>query len=219
MKSSRYRAKSKNLILVMLLGLFGLAAYFGWTSYQIMSTWKSSQATPGDCIIVLGAAVWNGKPSPAMRERLDVALELYREGMAGQMIVSGGVGQGEKSEAEVMKDYLVRKGVPAERIHLEDQARNTWENLRFSQRIMEEQAWDTTIIVTHGFHAHRSLKMAEDLGIQASAEPVMLTPLNIVYYTLRECAALAEYSLRKYGLDGGLADVRSRLFREQAATE
>ncbi len=217
MKSLRLLQRSKNLILFFLLSFLVLTGYFGWTSYQIVSTWKSSEGTPSDCIIVLGAAVWNGKPSPAMRERLDVALELFQAGMASQIIVSGGIGQGEKSEAEVMKEYLVQQGVPAQVVHLEDQARSTWENLRFSQRIMEEQAWSTAIIVTHGFHTHRSLKMAEDLGIQASAEPVTLTPLNIVYYTLRECVALAEYSLKKYGLDSGLADVR--LNREQAAAE
>ncbi len=219
MKLFRLHRKSKNLMIFFLLCFLTLTGYFGWTIYQIVSTWKTAEGTPSDCIIVLGAAVWNGKPSPAMRERLDVALELYRDGMAKKIIVSGGIGQGEKSEAQVMKDYLVGQGVPDQVIHLEDQARNTWENLRFSQSIMEEQAWITAIIVTHGFHTHRSLKMAEDLGIQASAEPVMITPLNIVYYTLRECVALAEYSLKKHGLDGGLVDLRSGLFREQAAAE
>ncbi|MEW9670290.1 YdcF family protein [Ammoniphilus sp. 3BR4] len=187
--------KNNKWLYLMLAMTLAAAAYLGWTSWKIVSTWKSAQGIKSDCAIVLGAAVWDGRPSPAMRERLDVALGLYQKGMTDRIIVSGGIGQGEVSEAQVMRDYLVQKGVPGEAIWLEDRSTSTWENLVFSQKIMSDQGLHSAIVVTHGFHTYRALKMAGDLGLSVTAEPVTVTPLNVVYYTIRECLALAAYSI------------------------
>lgn len=191
-----FHLKNNKWLALMLALMLGAAVYLGWTSWKIVSTWKTAQAVKSDCAIVLGAAVWDGKPSPAMRERLDVALDLYQKGITERMIVSGGIGQGEVSEAQVMRDYLVQNGVPSAAISLEDRSTSTWENLVFSHKVMSNQGWDSAILVTHGFHTYRSLKMAGDLGLTATAQPVTATPLNIVYYTIRECLALAAYTVR-----------------------
>ncbi|RXT05216.1 YdcF family protein [Ammoniphilus sp. CFH 90114] len=209
--------KNRKWLFPMLAVMLASVAYFGYTSWKIVNTWKTSEGVKSDCLIVLGAAVWNGKPSPAMRERLDVAIELYQNGMAPRIIVSGGVGRGEYSEAEVMRDYLAKQGVPQEDVLIEDRSTSTWENLTFSQDVMKNHGLKSSIIVTHGFHTYRALMMARDIGIKASAEPVMLTPLNVVYYTLRECLALAEYTLKGRWFAGGRYEI-SFLNREQAAT-
>ncbi|WP_223192357.1 YdcF family protein [Paenibacillus sedimenti] len=156
---------------------------------------KHSHGTPSDCIIILGAAVWDGKPSPALRERLDIAVEAYRNGLAPTIIATGGVGGNEPSEAETMKHFLVEKGIPAEAILLEEQSHTTMENLRNSRSIMEEKGLTNAVIVTHGFHAYRASLMAHSLGIPSTVEPVQIRPLALTYYTLRECAGIAVFSM------------------------
>ena len=180
---------------IHMLGLFILimVIYVTGVSWQIIHTWKTAQPEKSESIIVLGAAVWNGKPSPAMRERLDVALSLHRENLAPYIIVSGGAGLDELTEAAVMQSYLVNNGVPVENVIMEPLSRSTWENLTFSKQIMDDLEFNSAIIVTHGFHTYRALMMAKELGITASAEPVEITPLNVFYYTMRECAAITYY--------------------------
>ncbi|SDN37228.1 Uncharacterized SAM-binding protein YcdF, DUF218 family [Paenibacillus sp. yr247] len=168
--------------------------YFSLMSWKVIYTWKHSHGTPSDCLIILGAAVWDGKPSPAMRERLDIAVEAYRKGLAPAIIVTGGVGGNEPSEAETMKHFLTLKGIPADAILLEDKSHSTMENLRNSQVLMKEKGFHTAVIVTHGFHAYRASLMARSLGIPSTVEPVQIRPLALTYYTLRECAGIAAFA-------------------------
>jgi uncharacterized SAM-binding protein YcdF (DUF218 family) len=174
------------LILVILIYTIGVGSL-------IIHTWKTAQPNKSESIIVLGAAVWSGKPSLAMRERLDVALQLHTEGWAPYVIVSGGAGLDELTEAAVMKEYLVTKGVPEENVIMEPLSQSTWENLTFSKQIMDDLGFQSAIIVTHGFHTYRALMMADELGIISSAKPVQITPLNLYYYTMREGAAITYY--------------------------
>ncbi|GAA3408034.1 YdcF family protein [Paenibacillus hodogayensis] len=181
------------LILRLLLSALLLAGlYVGSMSWMIMHTWKTSRGSPADCIIVLGAAVWNGKPSPALRERLDVALDAWNHKLAPMIIATGGIGlPGEPSEASVIKSYLAARGVPAEAILVEDNSRNTRENLANSQELMREHDMRSAVLVTHGYHALRARMTAETLGIPSTVEPVQIKPLRLAYYTLRECGGIA----------------------------
>jgi len=161
-----------------------------------MSVWKSSHGEPSDCMIVLGAAVWDGKPSPAMRERLDIAVQVYQAKLTKHIIVSGGIGADETlSEAQAMKTYLMEKGIPGNDIILEDRSHSTYENLSNSKAIMDDLHFKNAIIVTHGFHALRASLMAESLGIASTIEPVQIRPINLKYYVLRECAGIAAFKL------------------------
>ncbi|TXK76346.1 YdcF family protein [Paenibacillus sp. N3.4] len=173
--------------------------YFVLMSWKVNYTWKHSQGTPSDCLIILGAAVWDGKPSPALRERLDIAVEAYRRGLAPNIIASGGKSESEPSEAETMQKYLMEKGVPKEAILLEDQSRSTMENLENSQKIMKEKGFHKAVIVTHGFHAYRASLMAKSLGISSTVEPVQIRPRALTYYTLRECGGIAVFTLGRIG--------------------
>lgn len=173
-------------------------AYFSWMSGQVMAAWKSSHGKPSDCAIVLGAAVWDGKPSTAMRERLDIALQVYQEKLADKLILSGGVGTGNQlSEAQVMKTYLLGKGVPEAALLLEEQSHSTMENLLNSQVIMHDHGYSSAILVTHGFHALRARLMAESIGIQTSVEPVQIRPIDLRYYVLREAAGIGVFEFKR----------------------
>jgi uncharacterized SAM-binding protein YcdF (DUF218 family) len=177
---------------------FFIVFYFAWMSKKVMDDWQNSHGKPSDCAIVLGAAVWDGKPSTAMRERLDIALQVYRDNLVNHIILSGGLGMGDQlSEAQVMKVYLLENGVPETAILMEENSHSTMENLHNSRDIMQEHGYSNAIVVTHGFHALRSRLMAESIGIPTSVEPVQIRPIDLRYYVLREAAAIAVFELKR----------------------
>lgn len=182
----------RRLFRLLLTAVFAVLLYIGGMSWLILHEWKTSAGMPGDAIIVLGAAVWNGKPSPALRERIEVALDAWNRKLAPRIIATGGIGlPGEPSEAAAIKAYLVARGVPADAILTEDSSRNTFENLQNSRELMKRHDMRSAILVTHGYHALRARLMASMLDIEASVEPVQLRPLRLAYYTLRECGGIA----------------------------
>lgn len=169
-----------------------------WTAYQwydIFRIWRTATPAQAAVAIVLGAAVWNGEPSPALRERLDIALELHQSGIATSFICTGGIGDGPPSDASVCADYLSRHGVPASAIHLEERSVSTWENLIYAHEIMEQEGFGSALIVTHGFHLKRALMQARAVGIPADGAPVRIVPINLVYLTMREVAAITYFQL------------------------
>src|SRR5215217_3712711 len=87
--------------------------------------------------VVLGAAQWNGQPSPVLRARLDHALDLYRAGYAPRVLVTGGVGDGDDlSESAVAAAYLWEQGVPAPAILQEEEGRSSLESIRGSADLL-----------------------------------------------------------------------------------
>jgi uncharacterized SAM-binding protein YcdF (DUF218 family) len=141
------------------------------------------EATYVDAIIVLGAAQWGGRPSPVLKARLDHAAYLYSRGIASHMILTGGVGKGEQlSEAEVSRNYILERSIPASAI------------------LMEQKGH--TSLVSDPFHMLRILRMAEDCGIQAHGSPTRISPISKsrwveFKYVVRECVFYLEYLLFK----------------------
>lgn len=115
---------------------------------------------PGATIlIVLGYPTEaDGSPGPILQARLDKAIELYKSGAAGKVIVTGAAVDNEFVESEVMAVYLVRKGIPHEDIYIESSARNTYENAVMVSRIMKGEGYKKAIVVTSSFHAMRARK-------------------------------------------------------------
>jgi uncharacterized SAM-binding protein YcdF (DUF218 family) len=149
--------------------------------------------------VVLGAAQWNGDPSPVLRARLDHALDLYRRGQVRQIILTGGVGPGDTtSEAAAGKAYLVEHGVPADALLLEETGRTTLESLRNTAPLARSNQIGAVVLVSDPFHMLRSLKMARDLGITAYSSPTRTSPIsgNLTAeagYVLRESWAYLVY--------------------------
>lgn len=131
---------------------------------------------PAPTLIVLGAAQYNGKPSPLFKRRLDHALELYRLGGVKRIIVSGGIGKGDRfSEGGVGKSYLESRGVPAAMVFSERSSHNTVQNLENSRTLLITPDAPITL-VTDDVHAPRALAIAQNLGLRADVSP---TPLII----------------------------------------
>lgn len=125
-----------------------------------------------DLIIVLGAQIYEKGPSVALKYRLDEAIHQLEENPDLKCIVTGGQGYNEPyAEAVGMAKYMEEKGVPKERIILEDESKTTKENIANSIKIIENELGmdinDMKIgIVTNNFHVFRGLQIAKKAGIK-----------------------------------------------------
>lgn len=203
-RSSTRRRKSSRrpwlLLFRLTVALF--AAGIAWCGYaawyinqQPMSFKEGMHADAG---IVLGAALWNNKPSPALKERLNYAFELYEAGAVDKLILSGGHGglSSTLSEAEGMRNYLVDKGMPDDKLLLETEAASTYQNLLFSQRVGQTSGASSFLVITHDYHAPRAQEMAAFAGF----DPVLVTGvkskvLNQFYNDSREVLAYTKWKL------------------------
>lgn len=150
-----------------------------------------------DAAIVLGAALWNNKPSPALRERLNTALQLYRTGRIDMFILSGGLGKWgvDRTEAEAMKIYLKQHGVSPTKMLLEGKSRNTKENLLYTAEILHGKSIKSLYLVTDDFHMTRALLYAKQARLIVSPAPTHSKALFSPYYKIRECVALIKLYL------------------------
>ncbi len=145
-----------------------------------------------EAIVVLGAAQYNGKPSPVLQARLDHALALYRDGEAPLIIVTGGRQETDRTtEAAASANYLIRKGVPDSKIRREVQGRDTYESLAASQRFLSREGVRTVLIVTDGYHAARGRAVAREVGLQAYVSPVPTNKAQPLDRMITESAAVA----------------------------
>ncbi|BAW01266.1 hypothetical protein TTMY_0862 [Thermus thermophilus] len=122
-----------------------------------------------DWIVVLGAAQYGGRPSPALERRLQAALHLFQEGRGRRIAVAGGKAPEDLySEGEVGCRYLVARGVPEEALFCETRSRSTYENLLFLKPHLEGRL----LLVTDAPHLPRALFLARLLGLEAEGYPV-----------------------------------------------
>lgn len=119
-----------------------------------------------DAIIVLGYVSKDGQIHPLLRERLDEAYKRFRQYGHGYIIVSGGAVGSRHSEAELMKKYLVEKGVPAESVLKEEKSRNTVQNLIYSKQLMEQYQLNSFMVITNLFHVRRTKYIMHRLGMK-----------------------------------------------------
>jgi len=132
---------------------------------------RSRKETNADVIIVLGAKILpDGTPSNTLRYRLDAAKGAFDQKRASAIIVTGGRGKDENEpEACAMKRYLIRNGVPSDRIFEETTSENTIENLKNAKAIMDEKGYATAVIATTDYHMDRARLIAKRLDIPTGA--------------------------------------------------
>ncbi len=181
-------------IRIIALTLVAIGAVFVIGMSTLISSAITYEAQPGaDYLIVLGAQWKANGPSAVLRYRLDAALAYLEENPEAQVIVTGAQGPNEHiSEAEGMAGYLENAGIAPERIHREDRATNTFENVKYSSAFCNPQS-DKVIVVTNDFHVYRSVKLAESQGYEdvsglAGLSNTWLLPHNV----LRECLAIVK---------------------------
>ncbi|THF74602.1 SanA/YdcF family protein [Cohnella fermenti] len=189
------------------LALLLWCGYWLWVINRYDGLPADGDVRPADVGIVLGAKLWEDEPSPALEERLDLALELYRSGAYDHLILSGGLdveGDSTLTEAEGMRDYLVQQGVPAAAIKLDSASHSTYENLLYSARIMKEEGWARAVIVTHQYHGARSEDIADFLGYEdVQVQVADSKVLNMAYHRTREVLAYTKWLGEKWLVHGG----------------
>lgn len=123
------------------------------------------QKLQADCILILGAGVWDGdRPSPMLADRLDEGLRLYNEGAAGKILVSGDHGRTNYDEVNVMKKYLIDAGVPSEDIFMDHAGFSTYESMYRAKAVF---GVEKLVVVTQKYHMYRALYICDRLGMEA----------------------------------------------------
>lgn len=208
--SARRRRRAVRIALWTIAALCALVAVDCVVNYarimQFDGVGAEDASLRADTGIVLGASLWNDRPSPGLRERLDQALLLYRAGVYPRIIVSGGLDAGGATitEAEGMRDYLAENGMPADAIYLDEESRDTYENLKFSKRIMDREGWSTAVVVTHQYHGARAADIAKTLGYAPVRVSVTDSKvMNMAYHRAREVLAFAKWQWTKLRLTAG----------------
>lgn len=169
----------KKWLLVVCAGFVGLCLlYYVVTLMQVVRAGRQTDPSPAEAIVVLGAAQYDGRPSPQLAARLDHALELYNDGVAPVVMVTGGNQPGDRfTEAEASANYLVDRGVPEAAIMHEDGGHTTYESLDAAADQLLDAGLDEVVLVTDPYHSLRSRLIADEVGLDAALSP---TPTSVV---------------------------------------
>src|SRR5258708_26507913 len=164
-------------MLVALLLLLVLA--WAVVVVAVAVTGASDQARAADAIAVLGAAQYNGRPSPVFRARLDHSARLLQRGLAPVVLVTGGVGPGDTlSEAEVGRRYLVGRGVAVDAVIALPPAATTVASVQRVAEWFDGRTARRVVLVSDGFHLLRLKILAHHRGLIAYTSPAPGSPLR-----------------------------------------
>lgn len=196
------RRKLGPLALLIRLTIAAVCLVLCWClyAYYVVIFHEQQPLAKAEAGIVLGAALWNEQPSPALKERLDYAIELYEGGYVEYLILSGGKPENRRglTEAEGMQQYLIKAGIPEDRLLLERQSRDTYQNLMYSQRVMDTYALNSVMIITHHYHTKRAKDIANYVGMpHVQTAGFQTEVLNESYHYTREMLAYTKWQLNK----------------------
>ncbi|HEX2239981.1 MAG TPA: YdcF family protein [Actinomycetota bacterium] len=190
---------ARRFLLVIVLACIAYPLGLG---FQIWQQSHRDELAGADAIVVLGAAQYDGKPSPVFRARLDHAAYLYNEGFSGRVIVTGGKQRGDRfTEAEAGRQYLIEAAVEPEDILEEPEGRTTLQSLENVKSLAELNRIASLLLVSDPLHSERIKRIAEDLGFQevytspASYLELQRSRLTKAKELLREVASLMAYEL------------------------
>jgi uncharacterized SAM-binding protein YcdF (DUF218 family) len=153
--------------------------YFLVSLFQVWSTGRADETSAVDAIVVLGAAQYDGEPSPQLAARLDHVVELFNEGRAPLVVTTGGKRPGDRfTESEASTNYLIERGVPADAIIQETEGRSTWESMAGVASILDELGITKVVLVSDPYHMLRSRLIAEEVGLDASVSATRTSPVR-----------------------------------------
>jgi uncharacterized SAM-binding protein YcdF (DUF218 family) len=190
--------RSRRHIRRVLLGLLALClaamAVFVWTAFRVWKVARVDDRGKVDAIVVLGAAQFDGRPSPILEARLSHAKALYEEGVAPRIVTVGGGAPGDRfTEGGSGARWLRAEGVPASALTAVEQGRNTIESLEAATPELVAHGVKSIVIVSDPWHSLRSRTIARDLGFAASTSPTRSGP------AVRTRATQFRYILRETG--------------------
>jgi uncharacterized SAM-binding protein YcdF (DUF218 family) len=195
-----FRVVRNTIAIAAIMILFAFFYAFFFPTYSRVEDIATFNADAG---VVLGAAVWRGhglgdRPSPALRERIDLGYELLAANAIPRIVVTGASAPGELAEAEVARQVLSGHGVEPSRIIEETSSHTTLEQVRYlHDELFQKQGWTRFVIVSDQYHLARVCEMCKFNGLTAIGSPSRIHQpfLDLLYYRFRESMALLEYWL------------------------
>ncbi len=179
--TTRRRRRWKVVRRSILAAFVVVAGYYAVSLVQVYATGRSDQveqARPVDAIVVLGAAQYDGRPSPQLAARLDHVVTLYEDGVAPLIVVTGGKQPEDRfTEAESSAQYLIERGVPSTAIIMEASGSTTSESMAGTADLLDQRGLDQVVIVTDPYHALRARLIAQEAGLTAYVSP---TPTSVI---------------------------------------
>ncbi|MEP6560310.1 MAG: YdcF family protein [Nakamurella sp.] len=153
-----------------------------------------------DAIVVLGAAQYDGAPSPVFRARLDHAAELFEQGVAPRIVAIGGGQSGDRTtEGDAGVDYLAGSGIRPDALIAVGSGDDTLASLRAAEQLLAGSGWSSVVLVTDPWHSARAALMATDLGLSVQLSPVRDGPSTRAgveaRYVVREALGVLYYRL------------------------
>jgi len=174
--------------------LLAVLVYLGVTAWQVWRTGQQYAPQAAGAIVVMGAAQYDGVPSPDLRARLEQAALLWHQHYSSTIVVTGSKEPGDNyTEAEAGARYLQSVGVPREDI-LEAGGRNSWQNLEDASQLLIPRGDTDVLIVTDKFHVARSMAIASSFGLTPHPTPAQDSPINglaAVPYYAKETVGVA----------------------------
>ena len=152
--------------------VFGALVVWAATVGLILAAGARPVIHSADAILVMGAAQYNGRPSPVLQARLDHGIALYKRHLAPRMVFTGGVGEGDTlSEGEVARRYAVKQGVPELAIMVDRRGVTSAESVGEAAQLMREAGLKSALIVSDSYHMLRLELLARRAGIQPYRAP------------------------------------------------
>jgi uncharacterized SAM-binding protein YcdF (DUF218 family) len=163
----------------LVLGLVAAVAVYTVSLIMVLVVSQQDERQPVDAIVVLGAAQYNGRPSPVLRARLNHGMELYREHLAPLIVVTGGIGRGDTtSEALVGRRYLVAHGVPDQSVVAQSDGRTTMASMNAVTGWLRQRGLRRVLLVSDPFHMFRLRLEARRTGLVAYTSPTESSPIS-----------------------------------------
>lgn len=151
-----------------------LLLYIATTFAAIWFAGNYDNGKTADAIVVMGAAQYDGTPSPLLESRLTVALKLWNDNRAPVIALTGGKREGDRfTESEAGRAWLVTQGVPPTSIVMETEGQSTWQSVTAIRPVLREKSIQRVIVVSSDWHIGRTSASLGDLGVNvvASASP------------------------------------------------
>ena len=147
-----------------------VAGYLLISLLQVWNTGRSADRQPVDAIVVLGAAQYDGRPSPQLQARLDHALELWNLNLASYIVVTGGKQEGDRfTEAETARKFFESSGVAGDLIFEENSGTTTYASLLAVSKVASQKKIARVLIVSDPFHLLRAKLIAKEVGLDATS--------------------------------------------------
>ena len=168
------RAFVRSALVLALGACIALVLYVGMAAVSVMWAGSHDDTTSVDAIVVMGAAQYDGVPSPLLASRLQHALDLWKQKQAPLIAVTGGKRPGDRfTEGDTSRRWLTDRGVPVADIIVESVGQSTWESIKNLAPLLNNAEIRSVVVVSSSWHVQRAALSLEDLGFSAhsSASP------------------------------------------------